>query len=141
MVAMTLSLLLPPLPATMDNYRKQHAKPAIPKFVSPQSCSTHSAHVYYNLLPKSIEYVYKTGQKVMGRTSIRLGKLLPGSPEDIRFRGSFGVSLSCKNYLGVDGGGMVCALLVVISFIFVGTCVHANVPPKRQHSLTSVGGA
>ena len=92
MVAMTLSSLLPPLPATMDNYRKQHAKPAIPTFVSPQSCSTHSAHVYYNLLPKSIEYVYKTGQKVMGRTSIRLGKLLPGLPEDIRFRGSFGVS-------------------------------------------------
>ena len=28
----------------------------------------------------------------MGRTSKRLGKLLPGSPEDIRFRGSFGVS-------------------------------------------------
>jgi hypothetical protein len=89
---MTSSSLLPPLPAMMDNYRKQHAKPAIPTFVSPQSCSTHSAHVYYNLLPKSIEYVYKTGQKVMGRTSIRLGKLLPGSPEDIRFCGSFGVS-------------------------------------------------
>ena len=89
---MTSTSLLPPLPATMDNYRKQHAKPAIPTFVSPQSCSTHSAHVNYNLLPKSIEYVYKTGQKVMGRTSIRLGKLLPGSPEDIRFRGSFGVS-------------------------------------------------
>ncbi len=28
----------------------------------------------------------------MGRTSTRLGKLLPGSPEDIRFRGLFGVS-------------------------------------------------
>ncbi len=28
----------------------------------------------------------------MGRTSTRLGKLLPGLPEDIRFRGSFGVS-------------------------------------------------
>ena len=53
-----------------------------------------TVHVYYNLLPtkESIEYLYKTGQKVMGRTSKRLGKLLPGSPEDIRFRGSFGVS-------------------------------------------------
>ncbi len=28
----------------------------------------------------------------MGCTSTRLGKLLPGSPEDIRFHGLFGVS-------------------------------------------------
>jgi hypothetical protein len=77
----------------MDNYRK-HAKPAIPTFVSPLSCSTHSAQlsIICSQTKESIEYVYKTGQKVMGRTSKRLGKLLPGSPEDIRFHGSFGVS-------------------------------------------------
>ena len=33
-----------------------------------------------------------TGQKVMGRASRQLGKLLTGSPEDLRFRGYFGVS-------------------------------------------------
>jgi hypothetical protein len=40
----------------------------------------------------SIEYIYKTGQEVMGCTSTRLGKLLLGLPEDICFRGLFGVS-------------------------------------------------
>ena len=33
-----------------------------------------------------------TGQEVMGRASRQLGKLLPGSPEDLRFRAFFGVS-------------------------------------------------
>lgn len=35
-------------------------------------------------------YVY--GQKVMGRSGHTLGKLLVGSPEDLRFRAFFGVS-------------------------------------------------
>ena len=35
---------------------------------------------------------YCKGQKVMGWANRRLGKLLPGLPEDLRFRGHFGVS-------------------------------------------------
>ncbi len=35
---------------------------------------------------------YATGQEVMGRANLRLGKLLLGSPEDLHFHGFFGVS-------------------------------------------------
>ena len=35
---------------------------------------------------------YTTGQKVMGRANLRLGKLLPGLPEDLHFLAFFGVS-------------------------------------------------
>ncbi len=34
---------------------------------------------------------YTTGQKGMGRANRRLGKLLPGLPEDLHFRGLFDV--------------------------------------------------
>ena len=40
----------------------------------------------------TVANAYATGQKVMGRANLRLGKLLPGSPEDLRFRAFFGVS-------------------------------------------------
>ena len=40
----------------------------------------------------TVEKAYVAGQKVMGRANRRLGKLLPGSPEDLRFCGFFGVS-------------------------------------------------
>ena len=40
----------------------------------------------------SIENIYRAGQKVLGRTTMHLGVLAIGSPEDIRFRGSFGVT-------------------------------------------------
>ena len=40
----------------------------------------------------SIENIYRTGQKVLGRTNMHLGVLAIGSPENIRFRGSFGVT-------------------------------------------------
>ena len=40
----------------------------------------------------TVANAYATGQEVMGRANLRLGKLLPGSPEDLRFRGFFGVS-------------------------------------------------
>jgi hypothetical protein len=36
--------------------------------------------------------VYTTGQKMIGWANRRLGKLLLGLPEDLRFRGFFGVS-------------------------------------------------
>jgi hypothetical protein len=78
-----------------DGQQRERAKPAIPTFVSPQSCDLTVHIVQYILLysnKASIEHIYKTGQEVMGCTSTRLGKLLPGSPEDIRFRGLFGVS-------------------------------------------------
>ena len=40
----------------------------------------------------TVEKAYVAGQKVMGRANRRLGKLLSGSPEDLRFRAFFGVS-------------------------------------------------
>jgi hypothetical protein len=40
----------------------------------------------------TVEEAYVAGQKVMGRANRRLGKLLSGSPEDLRFRAFFGVS-------------------------------------------------
>ena len=40
----------------------------------------------------SVNEAYREGQKVMGRANRRLGKLLPGLPEDLHFHGYFGVS-------------------------------------------------
>ena len=40
----------------------------------------------------TINDAYAHGQKVMGWANRRLGKLLSGSPEDLRFRAFFGVS-------------------------------------------------
>jgi hypothetical protein len=79
-----------------DGQQWERVKPAIPTCMLPQSCSNLTVHIVWYILlyskKVSIEYVYKTGQEVMGRTSMGLGKLLPGSPEDIRFCGLFGVS-------------------------------------------------
>ncbi len=46
---------------------------------------------------------YRTGQKVMGQANRRLGKLLPGLPEDLRFRRYFGVSAK----VAVEGWEMI----------------------------------
>ena len=40
----------------------------------------------------SVDDAYRLGQSVMGRVGYRLGVIHPGSPEDKRFRGYFGVS-------------------------------------------------
>jgi hypothetical protein len=59
-----------------DGQRQEHAKPAIPTFVLPQSCTNLTVHIVLYILlcskKASIEYVYKTRQKVMGCTSMRL---------------------------------------------------------------------
>ncbi len=39
----------------------------------------------------TVDDAYVIGQRVMGWEARRLGKLLPGSPEDLRFCGFFGV--------------------------------------------------
>ena len=39
-----------------------------------------------------MDELYREGQQIMGRAAHRLGILRPGSPEDRRFRGYFGVS-------------------------------------------------
>ena len=54
-------------------------------------CSLHQIIVFFIFLV-SVNDAYHKGQKVMGRANRRLGKLLPGLPEDLRFRGHFGVS-------------------------------------------------
>ncbi len=40
----------------------------------------------------TVDDAYVAGQNVIGRANQRLGKLLPGSPEDRRFHAFFGVS-------------------------------------------------
>ena len=40
----------------------------------------------------TVKDAYVQGQKMMGQTNQKLRKLLVGSPEDLRFRASFGVS-------------------------------------------------
>jgi hypothetical protein len=39
-----------------------------------------------------VNNAFRKGQKVMGQANRRLGKLLPGFPEDLRFCGYFGLS-------------------------------------------------
>jgi hypothetical protein len=46
----------------------------------------------YHAKKISAEDAYREGQRLMGRTSHTLGTLLPGSLEDKRFHGYFGVS-------------------------------------------------
>jgi hypothetical protein len=48
--------------------------------------------LFYHAKKISVEDAYREGQRVMGQTSYTLGALLPGSPEDKRFCGYFGVS-------------------------------------------------
>jgi hypothetical protein len=51
----------------------------------------------------TINDAYVHGQKVMGRANQRLGKLLVGSPKDLRFCSSFGVSAE----IAVEAWGMM----------------------------------
>jgi hypothetical protein len=46
---------------------------------------------FYTPKQVTVDNAYVTRQKVMGQENQRLGKLLPGSPEDLRFRAFFGV--------------------------------------------------
>ena len=87
--------------------------------------------------------VYEEGQKVMGRTklgSTKLGKLHPGSPEDRRFRGFFGVSthvvvdawrlMEEHNLLPVKAE--LCHLLWALAFM----CLY----PKNDKALSRLLG-
>ena len=47
---------------------------------------------FFNRNQVTVEEAFVTGQQVMGRASRKLGKLLSGSPEDLRFRAFFGVA-------------------------------------------------
>ncbi len=59
----------------------------------PYSLISHVfCQLFYHAKKISVEDAYPEGQRVMGRTSHMLGTLLPGSPEDKRFCGYFGVS-------------------------------------------------
>jgi hypothetical protein len=49
--------------------------------------------LFFYYFQVSVNNTYPKGQKLMGRTNRRLGKLLPGLPEDLRFCGYFGVSV------------------------------------------------
>jgi hypothetical protein len=50
-----------------------------------------SGFVFATAKQVTINEAYLIGQRVMGREARRLGKLLPGSSEDLRFHGFFGV--------------------------------------------------
>ena len=55
-------------------------------------CSLLRRIFFCNRNQVTVEDAYVSGQKVMGRASRKLGQLLSGSPEDLRFRAFFGVS-------------------------------------------------
>ncbi len=62
-------------------------------FVSPFNLISHVfCQLFYNAKNITVEDAYREGQRVMGRTSYKLGTLLPGSLQDKLFRGYFGVS-------------------------------------------------
>ena len=48
--------------------------------------------LFSTLKQVAVADAYTTGQKVMGQANQKLGKLLMGLPEDLRFCGFFGVS-------------------------------------------------
>ncbi len=50
-----------------------------------------SGFVFATAKQVTVNDAYLIGQCVMGREAQRLGKLLPSSPEDLRFHGFFGV--------------------------------------------------
>ena len=88
----------------------------------------------------TVEEAYVAGQKVMGRANQRLGKLLSGSPEDLRFRAFFGVSAQ----VAVTAWSMMEVHMfsppIPSSSIFCGhlrLCKHI---PQRHHSLMFAGG-
>ena len=84
----------------------------------------------------TVEEAYVAGQKVMGRANRRLGKLLSGSPEDLRFRAFFGVSAQ----VAVTAWSMMEVHNPKVRPFFVGTCIYANISRKRHHSLMFAGG-
>ena len=49
-------------------------------------------HCFFTTFQVTVNNTNLEGQVVMGRADKRLGKLLPGSPKDLRFRGYFGIS-------------------------------------------------
>ena len=58
--------------------------------------------VFYNF-QVSVNDAYCEGQKIMVQANRRLGKLLPGLPEDLCFHGYFGVSAE----VAVEAGEMM----------------------------------
>ncbi len=102
--AVTMTLLLPPPLATVDNGWSQQCQHFWCHNLAPIS---HCTLQYILLYSKKalIEYVYKTGQKVMGCLSTRLWQVTPRFTQRHLF--SWVVwcfHRTCKNYLGVDGG-------------------------------------
>jgi hypothetical protein len=78
----------------------------------------------------TVNDAYTTGQKVMGWANQRLGKLLPGSAEDLRFCGFFGVSaeVSVVAWDMIENHSV--PPLLPSSFIFMGACFHAHISRK-----------
>ena len=77
----------------------------------------------------------------MGRANLRLGKLLPGSPEDLRFRAFFGVSAQ----VSVTAWDMMenhsSPPYSRVPPFFMGARIHAHISRKRHHSLKFARGA
>jgi hypothetical protein len=81
----------------------------------------------------AVANAYTTGQKVMGQANQKLGKLLPGLPEDLHFCGFFGVSADVGHGLGYDGEPQYSPpYFQVPSFfmVFMGACIHAHISYK-----------
>jgi len=89
--------------------------------------------------PSEID-VYKEGKRVMGRTTSKLGVLLPGSPEDRRFRALYGVSAQVvvdvwrlmESHGLLPEAPQLCHLLWALAFM----CIY----PKNDKALSELLG-
>ena len=106
------------------------------KLLSWCCCSCANFHQEW---PSVID-IYVEGQRVMGNTNPKLGKLLPGSPEDRRFRGLFGVSaqvvVDAWRLMEINGvlpeNPQLCHFLWALAFM----CIY----PKNDKALSSLIG-
>ena len=101
-------------------------------------CCCSCANSYHEW-PTLID-VYVEGHRVMGRTQPKLGTLLPGSPEDRRFRGLFGVSTQVvldawrlmETHDLLPNNPQLCHFLWALAFM----CIY----PKNNKALSSLLG-
>jgi hypothetical protein len=86
---------------------------------------------FCNRKQATVDDAYTTGQKVMGWANQRLGKLLPGLPEDLRFCGFFGVlaEVSVVAWDMMENCNVLAPYSQVPSF-FMGACIHAHICRK-----------
>ncbi len=78
----------------------------------------------------------------MGREARRLGKLLPGSPEDLRFRGFFGVlaEVAVETWQLMDGHNFLPPDPQFLHYLWALAFMRTY-PPNDKALSRSVGGS